>query len=95
MYGARLIRNGDKKMTKFKEDEIKQREDDLTAVLDAKNLTDLEERRPEVVEKIKALLEVGRSPEMIGKVIRRDNPQMWIESKFAESVARGLLSDSN
>ena len=82
-------------MPKFKKAEIKRREDNLTAVLDAKNLTDLEERRPDVVEKIKALLEVGHTVKMIGKVIRRDNPQMWIESKFAESVARGLLNDPN
>ncbi len=82
-------------MAKFKKAEIKRREDNLTAVLDTKNLTDLEERRPDVVEKIKALLEVGHSAQMIGKVIRRDNPQMWIESKFAESVARGLLNDPN
>ncbi len=78
-------------MAKFKKAEIKRREDDLTAVLDAKNLTDLEERRPDVVAKIRALLEVGYDDKKIGKVIRRDNPQMWIESKFAESVARGLL----
>ena len=82
-------------MAKFKKSEIKRRENNLTVVLDAKNLTDLEERRPDVVEKIKALLEVGHSVQMIGKVIRRDNPQMWIESKFAESVARGLLNDPN
>ena len=77
-------------MAKFKKSEIRRREDDLTAVLDAKNLSDLEERRPEVVIKIRALLEVGRSPEAIGKVIRHSNPQMWIESKFAESVARAV-----
>jgi hypothetical protein len=76
--------------------EIKQREDDLTAVLDAKNLIDLEERRPDVVEKIRALLEVGHDAKRIGRVIRdpeKGNPQMWVESKFAESVARALLRE--
>lgn len=77
-------------MPNFTRDEIRQREQDLTAVLDQKNLVDLEERRPEIVEKIKALLEVGHNSITIGKIIRRDNPQMWIESKFAESVARAL-----
>lgn len=79
-------------MPEFKKAEIKQREDDLTAVLDAKNLIDLEERRPDVVEKIKALLEVSHSVKKIGRVIRRDNPQMWVESKFAESIARALIA---
>lgn len=71
--------------------EIKRREADLTAILDAKNLVDLEERRPDVVKRIQALLDVGRTAIDIGRVIRRDNPQMWVESKFAESVARALL----
>lgn len=71
--------------------EIKRREADLTSILDAKNLTDLEERRPDVVERIKALIEVGHSSKRIGRVIRESNPQMWVESKFAESVARALL----
>lgn len=73
--------------------EIRQREAELTAVLDAKNLVDLEERRPEVVSKISALIEVGHTSQMIGRVIRRDNMQMWVESKFAESVARALISE--
>lgn len=80
-------------MAKFSGAEIKRREDDLTQVLDAKNLADLEERRPEVVEKIRALIEVGHDARRIGKVIRRTNPQMWVESKFAESVARALLAE--
>jgi hypothetical protein len=70
--------------------EIKRREADLTAVLDAKNLVDLEDRRPDVVKRIRALLEVGHTAREVGQVIRRDNPQMWVESKFAESVARAL-----
>ena len=72
--------------------EIRRREADLTAVLDAKNLVDLEDRRPDVVAKILALIEVGHSPDRVGYVIRRCNPQMWVESKFAESVARALIA---
>jgi hypothetical protein len=72
--------------------EIKRRERELTAVLDAKNLADLDDRRPDVVARIEALLDVGHTPTNIGRVIRRDNPQMWVESKFAESVARALLA---
>ncbi len=72
--------------------EIKRREADLTAVLDAKNLVDLEDRRPDVVERIGALLEVGYTSRDVGRVIRRYNPQMWVESKFAESVARALIA---
>jgi hypothetical protein len=64
-------------------------------VLDAKNLADLEERRPDVVERIRALLDVGHTARKVGRVIRRDNPQMWVESKFAESVARALLDGEN
>lgn len=76
--------------------EIKILEANLTAEFDAKNLIDLEERRPIVVKRIRALLEVGHSPQMIGRVIRdpiKGNPQMWVESKFAESVARALLAE--
>ncbi len=73
--------------------EIKRREAALTAVLDAKNLADLAERRPDVASRIKALLAIGHNATDIGRVIRRDNPQMWVESKFAESVARALLLD--
>lgn len=72
--------------------ELRRREADLTAVLDAKNLVDLEDRRPDVVERIKALVEVGYTARRVGQVIRRDNPQMWVESKFAESVARALIA---
>jgi hypothetical protein len=72
--------------------ELRRREADLTAVLDAKNLIDLEDRRPDVVERIKALVEVGYTAQALGRVIRRDNPQMWVESKFAESVARALIA---
>lgn len=70
--------------------EIRIREAELTAVLDAKNLADLQDRRPDVVSRIEALLEVGYTARKIGQVIRRDNPQMWVESKYAESVARAL-----
>lgn len=73
--------------------EIERREDNLTAVYDAKNLVDLEERRPDVISRVKALIEIGYSVKDIGRVIRRDNPQMWVESKFAESVARALLAE--
>lgn len=72
--------------------ELRRREDDLTAVLDAKNLVDLEDRRPDVIERIKALVEVGYTARDVGRVIRRDNPQMWVESKVAESVARALIA---
>jgi hypothetical protein len=75
--------------------EIKRREADLTAVLDIKNLVDLEDRRPDVVKRIRALLEVGHTEVDVGRVIRRDNPQMWVESKFAESVARALLAEGD
>lgn len=75
--------------------EIERREDNLTAVYDAKNLVDLEERRPDVINRVKALIEIGYSVKDIGRVIRRDNPQMWIESKFAESVARALINDED
>jgi hypothetical protein len=79
-------------MKKITPKEIRRREEDLTAVLDAKNLTDLEERRPDVVKRIRALLDVGYTAKRVGRVIRRDNPQMWVESKFAESVARALIA---
>jgi hypothetical protein len=79
-------------VAKFSKKEIRSREDDLNLVMDAKNLADLEERRPEVVRKISALLEVGHTAEQVGQVIRRRNPQQWIESKFAESVARALIN---
>jgi hypothetical protein len=46
-------------LNKVKAKEIRQREADLIAVLDAQNLVNLEERRPDVVERIRALLEVG------------------------------------
>jgi len=81
------------KTNKITAKEIRRREADLTAVLDAKNLRDLRERRPDVVESIRALLEVGHTVENVGWVIRRDNPQMWVESKFAESIARALLNE--
>jgi hypothetical protein len=83
--------------TKITAKEIKRREEDLIAVCDAKNLVDLQNRQPEIVERIKALLEVGYSPDRIGYVIRKPdaNPQMWVESKFAESVARALLAEDD
>lgn len=80
---------------KITKKEIKRRERDLTAVLDAKNLIDLEERRPDVVERIRALIAVGHTASDIGRVVRRDNPQMWVESKFAESVARALAEEGD
>jgi hypothetical protein len=78
---------------KVKAKEIRRREANLTAVLDAKNLVDLEDRRPDVVKHIQALLDVGHTSIDVGRVIRRDNPQMWVESKFAESVARALINE--
>lgn len=80
-------------MSKFTREEIERRENELTAVMDAKNLADLERRQPEVTLKIRALLDVGHSPDMIGQVIRRFNPQMWVESKYAESVCRAILAE--
>jgi len=80
---------------KNKAKQIRQHEAALTAVLDAKNLVDLEERRPDVVQAIRALVSLGRTETDIGRVIRRDNPQMWVESKFAESVARALLAEDD
>lgn len=79
----------------FSEAEIKRREDDLTRRFDLKNLADFEERRPDIVEAIRSLLEVGHDPQRIGRVIRDPNPQMWVESKFAESVARAILAEEN
>lgn len=76
----------------YTKSEIKNREAALIAALDAKNLIDFEERRPDVTEKIKALVEVGHTAADIGRIIRRDNPQMWVESKFAESVARAIIA---
>jgi hypothetical protein len=73
--------------------EVERREAKLTAVLDAKNLADLTNRQPEVAKCIQALLEVGYTPPDVGWIIRRDNPQMWVESKFAESVARALINE--
>jgi hypothetical protein len=78
---------------KVKAKEIKRREAHLTSTLDAKNLADLEERRPDVVQAIRDLIEVGYSEVSIGRLVRRDNPQMWVESKFAESVARALIAE--
>lgn len=83
-------------MPNFTLAEIEQRERDLIATLDAKNLIDLQERRPNLVKKIRALLEVGLTYKEIGRVIRdpeNGNPQMWVESKFAESVARAILAE--
>lgn len=78
---------------KIKAKEIKKREANLTAVLDAKNLVDLEDRRPDVVRCIRELLDIGHTARKVGRIIRRDNPQMWVESKFAESVARALIAE--
>lgn len=74
----------------FTEDEIQRREDDLNESLDVKNLANLEEKEPEIASRIRALIEVGHTPEMIGHIIRLNNPQMWVESKYAESVARAI-----
>jgi hypothetical protein len=76
-----------------KKKEVEQREADLIAVLDAKNLADLRERQPEVEKKIRALVAIGHSAVRIGQVIRNSNPQMWVESKFAESVARAIWAE--
>ncbi len=68
----------------------------LISVLDARNLIDLEERRPEVVAVIRDLVESGATVKEVGKAIRdpiEGNPQMWVESKYAESVARALLKE--
>lgn len=73
--------------------EIKQKERNLVLKYDRKNLETMRDRWPEVVLDIEALLEVGHTPQMIGKVIRDPNPQMWVESKFAESVARAILAE--
>jgi hypothetical protein len=80
-------------MSNFTLAEIERREADLIASLDAKNLADLENKQPDIALKIRALLEVGHSPEKVGRVIRRPNPQMWVESKYAESVARAILAE--
>lgn len=80
-------------MPNFTIQEIERREAELTAVLDAKNLADLERRQPEVAIAIRALLDVGHTPTKIGDVIRRANPQMWVESKYAESVARAIIQE--
>lgn len=80
-------------MTNFTPAEIERREAELTAVLDIKNLADLERKQPEIVIKIRALLDVGHTVEQLGRVILRSNPQMWVESKYAESVARAILAD--
>ncbi len=77
----------------YTEEEIRRREDDLTATLDAENLEKMSDKRPDIVAKIRSLLEVGHTPKEVGKVIRRDNPQMWPESKFAESVARAMKAE--
>jgi hypothetical protein len=55
--------------------EIARREADLTSVLDAKNLIDLEERRPDVVERIRALLDVGHTARKVGRVMGRIKTQ--------------------
>lgn len=67
----------------------------LTSVLDARNLIDLEERRPDVVAIIRDLVGDGATVKEVGKAIRGPNPQMWVESKYAESVARALLEEMN
>jgi len=68
-------------------------ETDLISALDAKNLVDLRERQPEIAACIERLTEAGYDAEEIGRLIRRYNPQMWVESKFAESCARALISE--
>lgn len=78
---------------KLSDGEIQTREADLIASLDAKNLVDLEERQPEIAAKIAALVEAGHTSKDIGRLIRRSNPQMWVESMYAESVARALSTE--
>jgi hypothetical protein len=77
----------------MKKREIKERYKRLTSTLDQKNLVDLRDRRPDIVEAIQDLIDADQQPSQIGRHIRRDNPQMWVESKFAESVARALLTE--
>lgn len=67
----------------------------LTAVLDARNLIDLEDRRPDVVKIIRDLIAGGATVKEVGKGIRDPNPQMWVESKYAESVARALIEEQS
>ncbi len=70
----------------------------LISVLDARNLIDLEERRPDVVKIIRKLVEEGATAKEVGKEIRdpiEGNPQMWVESKYAESVARALIEEQS
>jgi hypothetical protein len=84
--------------TKITAKEIRRREKKLILSFDVKNLIDLQNRQPEIVERIRALLEVGHSASAVGRVIRdptQGNPQMWVESKFAESVARALLAEDD
>jgi hypothetical protein len=78
---------------KAKPKEIKRREDNLVSKLDVKNLKNLRDKEPEIVDAIRDLIEVGFDEAGIGRLIRRKNPQMWIESKFAESVARALIAE--
>jgi hypothetical protein len=78
---------------KSKAKEIRKREKNLVCQLDAKNLATLRDREPEIVEAINDLLDVDMSAAEIGRIVRRSNPQMWVESKFAESVARALIAE--
>ena len=82
------------KKKEFSEKEIARREADLIACVDAKNLGDLRNRQPDIVGKVEALLEVGHTVDMIGRVFRGPNPQMWVESKYVESVARALIAEA-
>ena len=65
----------------------------LNSVLDARNLIDLEERRGDMVDIIRELVDNGATDKEVGKEIRFSNPQMWVESKYAESVARALIKE--
>jgi hypothetical protein len=82
------------KKTEFSQKEIKRREQKFTASLDAKTLRKLRDSQPEIVLRIEELLEVGHSVSDIGYVARRENPQMWAESKYAESLARALIAEA-
>ena len=75
--------------------EIERREAKLTSVLDAKNLVDLGNRQPEVVDRIRDLIEIGHTPSQIEWAVRRDNQHMWVESQFAKSVARALKAEDS
>ena len=78
------------KKKEFSEKEIARREADITNDADEEALRKMRDNRPQTVEKIAALLEVGRTPAYIGWLYRQANPHLWPQSKVYESVARAL-----